>query len=409
MLRFSRQLAFVTDIRPESCPLELRMAVRRLHRAWADAKVSDYPAGKQASAVIPILWRAQEQNGWVTEPMMRVVADMLGMAYIRVYEIATFYTMFQLAPIGRAAHVQVCGTTPCMLRGSGDLVAHCKSHIHAEAHHLSTDGLFSWEEVECLGSCANAPMVQIGSDTYEDLTPELLGAVLEGLGRGQPLAPGSQIGRRVSCPEGGSTTLSDSVLFDGSNIGAWKKRFPGEFAEETAPLALIASTVAVETIAQTVPPVADARMRAAVNVGASIAMANAGLVPELEARSVKPMSKAEIDSLRHTMTYVPHPMPGADRNRLTGEPNLLTAPRGGKGDDLALIRGVAEKLAAKMNDMGIWHFDQIAVWTPENIAWFEAQIPGFNGRIAHDQWREQCAKLASGWRPVNPAGEKPKG
>ena len=163
------------------------MAVRRLHPdqpasfaftpenlAWAEEMISHYPAGKQASAVIPLLWRAQEQaDNWLSEPAIRYVADMLDMAYIRVYEIATFYTMFQLSPVGRKAHVQVCGTTPCMLRGSEELKEVCRHRIHHEPHHLSEDGNFSWEEVECLGSCANAPMVQIFKDTYEDLTPVL--------------------------------------------------------------------------------------------------------------------------------------------------------------------------------------------------------------------------------------------
>ena len=178
--------------------------------AWAQATIAKYPAGKQASAVIPLLWRAQEQsNGWLPEPAIRLVADMLGMAYIRVYEIATFYTMFQLSPVGSKAHVWVCGTTPCMLRGAEALVAVCKRRIHEEPHRLSPDGAFSWEEVECLGVCANAPMVQIGKDTYEDLTPELFGKVLDGFASGTPPEPGSQIGRRASCPAGGPTTLKD--------------------------------------------------------------------------------------------------------------------------------------------------------------------------------------------------------
>ncbi|MCL4767254.1 MAG: NADH-quinone oxidoreductase subunit NuoE [Hyphomicrobiaceae bacterium] len=197
------------------------MAVRRLdpnqpasfaftteNLAWAEAIIARYPAGRQASAVIPLLWRAQEQHGgWLPEPAIRCVGDMLGMAYIRVYEIATFYTMFQLSPVGRKAHVQVCGTTPCMLRGSEGIVEVCRRRIHPEAHHLADDGDFSWEEVECLGSCANAPMVQIGKDTYEDLTPDLFEKVLDGFARGEPPRPGSQTGRRASCPEGGPTTL----------------------------------------------------------------------------------------------------------------------------------------------------------------------------------------------------------
>ena len=149
--------------------------------AWAKATIANYPPGKQASAVIPLLWRAQEQHGgWLPEPAMRLVADMLGMAYIRVYEIATFYTMFQLSPVGQKAHVQVCGTTPCMLRGAEALIEVCRGRIHHDPHHLSEDGDFSWEEVECLGVCANAPMVQICKDTYEDLTPELFEKVLDG-------------------------------------------------------------------------------------------------------------------------------------------------------------------------------------------------------------------------------------
>ncbi|MEQ1611685.1 MAG: NAD(P)H-dependent oxidoreductase subunit E, partial [Hyphomicrobiaceae bacterium] len=130
-------------------------------------------------------------------------------AYIRVYEIATFYTMFQLSPVGKKAHVQVCGTTPCLLRGADKLVEKCKSRIHHDPHHLSADGDFSWEEVECLGSCANAPMVQIFKDTYEDLTPELLDKVLDGFAKGTPPKPGSQIGRQASSPAGGLTSLKD--------------------------------------------------------------------------------------------------------------------------------------------------------------------------------------------------------
>ena len=201
------------------------MAVRRLdpnqpasfaftpeNLAWAEATIAKYPAGKQASAVIPLLWRAQEQEGgWLPEPAIRYISDMLGMAYIRVYEVATFYTMFQLSPVGRKAHVQVCGTTPCMLRGSEEIREVCRRRIHPEPHHLSEDGDFSWEEVECLGSCANAPMVLIGSDTYDDLTPELFEKVLDGFQKGEPLKPGSQTGRQASCPAGGPTTLKDII------------------------------------------------------------------------------------------------------------------------------------------------------------------------------------------------------
>jgi NADH-quinone oxidoreductase subunit E len=178
--------------------------------AWAKATIGNYPPGKQASAVIALLWRAQEQHGgWLPEPAIRLVADMLGMAHIRALEVATFYTMFQLSPVGKKAHVQVCGTTPCMLRGAEALVEVCRRRIHADPHHLSPDGAFSWEEVECLGACANAPMVQIWKDTYEDLTPDLFEKVLDGFASGTPPKAGSQIGRQASCPVGGPTTLKD--------------------------------------------------------------------------------------------------------------------------------------------------------------------------------------------------------
>src|SRR6476619_5813680 len=178
--------------------------------AWAKQQIAKYPEGRQASAIIPILWRAQEQHGgWLPEVAIRQVADMLGMAHIRALEVVTFYTMFLLAPVGKKAHVQVCGTTPCMLRGAQDLKKVCQHRIAEHQHELSADGNFSWEEVECLGSCANAPMVQVFKDTYEDLTPELLEKVIDGFDKGQPPKPGSQIGRQASCPAGGPTTLKE--------------------------------------------------------------------------------------------------------------------------------------------------------------------------------------------------------
>ncbi len=193
--------------------------------AWAKKQIAQYPAGRQASASIAILWRAQEQNGgWISEAAIRVVADMLAMAYIRVYEIATFYTMFQLSPVGKKAHVQVCGTTPCQLRGAEGLIEVCKRRIAEHPHELSKDGAFSWEEVECLGVCANAPMVQVLKDTYEDLTPEILEKMLDGWAAGTPPEPGPQQGRKGSEPAGGATTLEDPALYEGSGIGAWVKR-----------------------------------------------------------------------------------------------------------------------------------------------------------------------------------------
>jgi NADH-quinone oxidoreductase subunit E len=180
--------------------------------AWAKRQIAKYPEGRQASAVIPLLWRAQEQaGGWVPEAAIRYVSDMLGMAHIRVLEVATFYTMFNLAPVGRF-HVQMCGTTPCMLRGAEALKEVCRKRI-GEQFEVTADGKFSWVEVECLGACVNAPMAQINYDYYEDLTPESFNRVLDDLAADRPVKPGPQIDRQLSAPAGGPTTLTDPALY----------------------------------------------------------------------------------------------------------------------------------------------------------------------------------------------------
>jgi len=148
-----------------------------------------------------MLMRAQEQDGWVTKAAIEWTASKLGMTKIRVLEVATFYTQFLLAPVGSVAHVQVCGTTPCMLRGSDEIFDICRKRIHHDAFQISADGKFSWEEVECLGACVNAPMVAVGSDTYEDLTPETFNALLDGFAAGKPPVPGPQNGRHGAVPE----------------------------------------------------------------------------------------------------------------------------------------------------------------------------------------------------------------
>jgi NADH-quinone oxidoreductase subunit E len=181
--------------------------------AWAQKQMKKYPDGRQASAVVPLLWRAQEQNGGhVTEPMIRVIAEMIGVSPIRVLEIATFYTMFNLKPVGQHL-LQVCTTTPCWLRGSDAVVAACKKHIHPNAETVSADGKLSWMEVECLGACVNAPVVQIGDDFYEDVDGPRTEAIINDLRAGRKPKPGSQIGRQTSAPEGGSQTLTDPSLY----------------------------------------------------------------------------------------------------------------------------------------------------------------------------------------------------
>ncbi len=178
------------------------------NQAWAEAQITKYPPGRQASAIIPLLWRAQEQQGWLTRAAIEHVADMLGLAYIRALEVATFYFMFQLQPTGSIAHIQICGTTSCMICGAEDLIAVCREKISPRPHTLSADGRFTWEEVECLGACANAPAAQIGKDYYEDLTAEQLRKLLDDLAGGLVPVPGPQNGRYASEPLTGLTSLT---------------------------------------------------------------------------------------------------------------------------------------------------------------------------------------------------------
>ena len=180
------------------------------NKARVEEEIAKYPAGRQASAVVAALWIGQEQEGWVTKPMIEAVARMLDMAPVRVLEVATFYTMFNLEPVGEHL-VQVCTTTPCWLRGSDEVVKACKKHIHEKPHTISKDGKFTWEEAECLGACVNAPMMQIGKNTYEDLDGPTTERILQALRDGKTPKPGSQTGRHSSEPEGGPTTLKEKV------------------------------------------------------------------------------------------------------------------------------------------------------------------------------------------------------
>ena len=182
------------------------------HARRAKEIISWYPEGRQVSAVIPLLDLAQRQvgaetntQGWLPIPVMEFVAQQLDTSYIRVLEVATFYTMFNLAPVGRF-HVQVCGTTPCMLRGSDDVFSACYKRGLRKGH-TTKDGLFTLSEVECLGACANAPMVQINDDNYEDLTEASMGAILDALAAGKTPKPGPQVERQTNCPTSGPTTL----------------------------------------------------------------------------------------------------------------------------------------------------------------------------------------------------------
>jgi NADH-quinone oxidoreductase subunit E len=201
--------------------------------SWTDADAEQakvilarYPKGREQSAVMPLLDLAQRQvgaetqtQGWLPVPVIEFVARQVGVPYMRVYEVVTFYTMYNLAPVGRF-HVQVCGTTPCMLRGSDDVLAACKNKGLVKGK-TTPDGLFTLTEVECLGACANAPMVQINDDNFEDLTYDSTIAVLEALAEGRAPKAGPQIDRQVSAPEGGPTTLKEMVSENHDYRGAW--------------------------------------------------------------------------------------------------------------------------------------------------------------------------------------------
>jgi NADH-quinone oxidoreductase subunit E len=180
--------------------------------ARAEKEIAKYPPGRQASAVISLLWISQEQQGWVTHPMIEYVGRRLDMAFIRVLEVATFYTMFNLAPVGKF-HLQVCTTPPCLLRGSDDVVRACEKHIGKAQMTPTADGMLSWTEVECIGACANAPVFQVGSDYYEDLDGPITEKLIAAFRGGHSPKPGPQTGRTGSEPAGGKNTLTDPGLY----------------------------------------------------------------------------------------------------------------------------------------------------------------------------------------------------
>ena len=332
---------------------------------WARGQLAKYPDGRQASAVIPLLWKAQEQaGGWVPEAAIRYVAEFLDMANIRVMEIATFYTMFNLAPVGRH-HVQLCGTTPCRLRGAEDLIHVCEKRI-GHQFDVTPDGALSWVEVECLGACVNAPMAQINNDFYEDLTPEILAKILDDLAAGKEVKPGPQIDRQFSAPEGGQTTLLESPSISSGGAGAPAQK----------PL----------TDAAPKKPTADANVREA---------------PAEVETLVKAAAKEGV-SPKATEKALTEDAPVSDQHK----PSLLEEAREGIADDLKLIRGVGPKLEAMLHRMGVFHFDQVATWTEMNLRWVDQNLEGFKGRAGRDKWIEQAKKLATGWRPSGGSSEK---
>ena len=195
------------------------------NKAEVERIVGRYPKGRENSAIMPLLWLAQYQMGaetgvaWLPLPVIEFVAAQIGMPKIRALEVASFYTMYNLKPVGRF-HVQVCGTTPCMLRGSDDVLRACADKGLRKGE-ITNDGLFTLTEVECLGACANAPMVQINDDNFEDLTYDSMSAVLETLAAGGQPKIGPQIDRQTSCPEGGPTALKEMATENHDYRGDW--------------------------------------------------------------------------------------------------------------------------------------------------------------------------------------------
>ncbi len=353
--------------------------------AWAEATIQKYPEGRQQSAVIPLLMRAQEQDGWVTKAAIEAVADMLAMPYIRVLEVATFYTQFQLAPVGTRAHIQVCGTTPCMLRGSEDLMAVCKSKIHPEPHHLNADGTLSWEEVECLGACVNAPMVMIFKDTYEDLTPRQLEYIIERFeaGKAGDVKPGTQIDRLFSAPFGGMTTLTAPDSSAATISTPVQAKTPEEAVSLPPSEAARPKTAAIETA----PAIKSPANGESVNPVAETAKAGTAGENVAEPMKSAPTAKPSLD----------------DPNRPAGIEKPATP------DDLKLISGVGPKIESTLHSLGIFTYAQVAGWNQEQRDWVDSYL-NFKGRIDRDDWVRQADALARGGEEeyIKVFGKKPK-
>lgn len=325
--------------------------------AW----VAKYPEGRQRSALIPALWIAQKDaGGWLPEAALRDLGDRLDMAYIRVYEVATFYTMFNLAPVG-VHFVQLCGTTPCWLRGSDDLIAMLKRKIGPQ-NTISEDGKLSWLEVECLGACANAPMAQISNAAndhyYEDLTADNLEAILDDLVAGKTPNYGPQNDRSTSEPKGGALTLTSDAIFD------------QEINLKTLPNAGKKAKISYHA--------ADPKGRRATTAG----------------RKNKPEGASAPMAARPPRSTAPKPKSPIVK---APKPKVLytDGPTDGTPDDLKKIKGIGPKFEGDLNGKGIYYYRQIAAWKVADVKTVEADaMARFPGRIKRDEWVKQAKALA---------------
>lgn len=302
-----------------------------------------YPEGRQRSAMIPALWIAQkDSNGWLPEAILREVGDMLGMAYIRVFEVATFYTMYNLAPVGKF-HIQLCGTTPCWLRGS-DALKEVLARRVGPQNSISDDGNFSWLEVECLGACANAPMMQVSANVdedpyYEDLTADSLEAILDDLAAGKTPERGPQNGRINSAPEGGPLTLNSKDLYKAAK-----------------------------------------KLTKLPNQGKKVALTRHAHDPK--------GARATVDGRANK--------PKTPDSVLQAAPKVIytDGPTDGTPDDLKKIKGIGPKFEGDLNAKGVYYFRQIAAWKAKDVKDVEAILEKFPGRITRDEWVKQAKVLA---------------
>lgn len=379
-------------------------AFNKANAVSAKKWIAKYPKGREQSAIIPLLMLAQEQEGWVTKTAIESICEMLGMPYIRGLEVATFYTQYQLKPVGTRAHIQVCGTTPCMLRGSEELMDVCRSKIHHDQFHTNEAGTLSWEEVECLGACVNAPMVMIFKDTYEDLTPERLAEIIDEFeaGKGHSVPVGPQNGRYFSAPVSGFTALADEKAI----LKTTREKAAKAAARTTKEVAAIATEPAK---AAAVPPSNAAKpktnavetspaVKTPSKVKAAPAAENAASVKAPKAKAeVKPASKT---TSTKAVAAVAVPKKAAakatpakpsleDKNR----PKGISKPAA--VDDLQLISGVGPKIEATLHELGIFTYAQVASWKKAEREWVDGYL-SFHGRIEREDWVKQAKALAKG-------------
>ena len=287
------------------------------NKVWAEAQIKKYPQGREASAIIPLLWRAQEQEGWLSKPAIEYVADLLGMAHMRALEVATFYFMFHLKPVGRVAHFQICGTLSCMLCGAEDLIGVCKEKISPNPHELSSDGNFSWEEVECLGACSNAPMAQIGKDYFEDLSKDTFAQIIEDLAVEKLPTPGPQNGRFASEPINGLTSLME--------YESGRTRFNG-------------SVQMADDLKDTIKRIDGGET---------------------------PLVTPWLEDTKKTTERLP-----------TKKPKTFKAPKKAVSEDLSRLVGLGEKAKSALNRLGIFYISQLSSWSAGEINWVYSNLSG---------------------------------